>query len=167
MENRRTNVVNDAELTWDSMGHGVGFHCRRKQLGRAAGGRKLGCSLYELRPGKSAWPAHYHTANEEAIYILEGRGTLRLGAHSFPVARGDYIAVLAEPAGTHRLTNTSDGVLRYLCMSTMIEPEITVYPDSNKIGIFAGAAPGGPKEERTLAKSLRADAEVDYWENEE
>jgi hypothetical protein len=49
----------------------------------------------------------------------------------------------------------------------MIEPEVTVYPDSNKIGIFVGAAPGGPKEKRTLANSLRADAEVDYWEGEE
>jgi uncharacterized cupin superfamily protein len=164
---KRQNIVNEDELAWLPMGHGVGFHSVRKQLGAAAGGELLGCSLYELAPGKSAWPAHYHTANEEAIYVLEGSGTLRLGTREFAVARGDYIALLPQPAAAHRLTNTSDSVLRYLCLSTMIEPEVTVYSDSNKMSIFVGAAPGGPKEKRTLAKSLRADAEVDYWEGEE
>src|SRR5581483_1201678 len=74
----------------------------------------------------------------------------------------------SDPAAdaAHRLANTSDKPLRYLCFSTMIEPEVTVYPDSNKIGISVGAAPGGPREKRTLAKSLRADAEVDYWDGE-
>lgn len=163
----RNNVVNESSLPWAEAGHGARFHCLRKQLSAAAGGQKLGCSLYELAPGKSAWPAHYHTANEEAIYILEGAGTLRLGAREIAVARGDYVALLPIAAAAHRLDNTSDKPMRYLCMSTMIEPEVTVYPDSNKIGIFAGAAPGGPKEKRTLAKSLRADAEVDYWEGEE
>jgi uncharacterized cupin superfamily protein len=166
MENR-ANVVNQDSLPWAEAGHGAHFHCLRKQLGAAAGGQKIGCSLYELTPGKSAWPAHYHTANEEAIYILDGAGTLKLGAREIPVARGDYVALLPVAEAAHRLTNTSDKPLRYLCLSTMVEPEVTVYPDSNKIGIFVGAAPGGPKEKRTLAKSLRADADVDYWAEEE
>ncbi|HZO81276.1 MAG TPA: cupin domain-containing protein [Candidatus Binataceae bacterium] len=165
MDNR-TNVVNEASLPWTEAGHGARFHCLRKQLSAPAGGRKLGCSLYELAPGKSAWPAHYHTANEEAIYILEGAGTLRLGGREIPLARGDYVALLPAADAAHRLANTSDKPLRYLCFSTMIEPEVTVYPDSNKIGISVGAAPGGPREKRTLAKSLRADAEVDYWDGE-
>jgi hypothetical protein len=42
-----------------------------------------------------------------------------------------------------------------------------VYPNSDKIGLFAGSAPGGPKEKRTLSKFLRGDAEVDYYEGEE
>jgi hypothetical protein len=57
--------------------------------------------------------------------------------------------------------------LRYLCFSTMIEPDVMVYPDSGKIGLFAGSAPGGPKEKRTLSKFLRSDAEIGYYEGEE
>jgi hypothetical protein len=49
----------------------------------------------------------------------------------------------------------------------MIEPDVMVYPDSNKVGISAGSAPGGPKEERTFSKFLRADAEVGYYDGEE
>jgi hypothetical protein len=49
----------------------------------------------------------------------------------------------------------------------MIEPDVMVYLDSGKVGIIGGAAPGGPKEERTWSKFLRADAEVDYYDGEE
>ncbi|MFT4945137.1 MAG: putative cupin superfamily protein [Halovenus sp.] len=45
---------------------------RRKQLGEAAEGERLGCSLYELQSGRNSWPCHYHTANEEATHLLAG-----------------------------------------------------------------------------------------------
>jgi hypothetical protein len=38
--------------------------------------------------------------------------------------------------------------------------------DSGKVGIFGGAAPGGPKEKRTFNTFLRDDAEVDYYDGE-
>ena len=49
----------------------------------------------------------------------------------------------------------------------MVEPDVMIYPDSGKIGIFGGAAPGGPKEKRTYSKFLREEAEVGYYEGEE
>ncbi len=69
--------------------------------------------------------------------------------------------------GAHQSINSSDKPLRFLCFSTMIEPDAMIYPDSNKIGLFASSAPGGPKEKRTLSKFLRSDAEVGYYEGEE
>jgi len=44
---------------------------RRKELSTAVDASDLGCSLYELPPGMRSWPYHYHTANEEAIYVLQ------------------------------------------------------------------------------------------------
>lgn len=49
----------------------------------------------------------------------------------------------------------------------MIEPDITGYPDSNKIGVFAGSAPGGAKETRRLNAYFPLDANTDYWDEEE
>ena len=72
------NVVNENELEWGEQSHGERFGYRRKQLGSAACGERLGCSLYEVPPERRAWPYHYHLANEEAIYVLHGSGTLRL-----------------------------------------------------------------------------------------
>ena len=145
------NVVNEQDLEWSQQSHGEKFGYRRKQLGSAAGGERLSCSLYEVPPGRRAWPYHYHLANEEVIYVLEGSGTLRIGERKVTLSRGDYVALPVGEAGAHQIINTAEEPLRYLCFSTMIEPDAMVYPDSNKIGLFAGAAPGGPKEKRTLA----------------
>jgi uncharacterized cupin superfamily protein len=77
------------------------------------------------------------------------------------------VALLARAEGAHQLVNASEAVLRYLCFFTMATPDVIVYPDSGKVGIFGGAEPGGPKEERTFSKFLRGDAEVGYYDREE
>ena len=92
---------------------------------------------------------------------------LRIGDREVPISKGDYAALPTGPAGAHGISNNSDAPLRYLCFSTMREPDVMVYPDSDKVGIFAGAAPGGPKDRRTFSKFLRNDAEVGYYEGEE
>ena len=160
-------VVGEGDLEWSEHSHGEKFGSRRKQLGSSAGGEKLGCSLYEVPPGRRAWPYHYHLANEEAIYVLEGSGTLRIGGEEIGVSRGDYVALPARAQAAHQLVNDSGAVLRYLCFSTMVEPDVMIYPDSGKVGIFGGAAPGGSKEKRTFSKFLREEADVGYYEGEE
>jgi uncharacterized cupin superfamily protein len=93
---------------------------------------------------------------------------LRIGEEEVPISKGDYATFpAAREEGAHQLVNTSSSVLRYLCFSTMVEADAIVYPDSGKIGVFVGAAPGGPREWRTLSKFLRGDAEVGYYEGEE
>ena len=161
------SVVGDGDLEWDEQSHGEKFGYRRKQLSRAAGDEKLGCSLYEVPPWRRAWPYHYHLANEEAIYVLEGSGTLRIGGEQVRISKGTYVALPARAKSAHQIVNDSEAVLRYLCFSTMEAPDVMVYPDSGKVGIFGGAAPGGPKEKRTFSKFLRGDAQVGYYDGEE
>lgn len=159
-------IVRVEQLAWIEQSHGRSFRVHRKQLGAAAGNEKLGCSLYEVPPGCRAFPYHYHYANEEAIYVLEGKGTLQLVGEEVEIASGDYIAFPSGESSAHQIVNTSNAPLRYLCFSTMIEPDITAYPDSNKIGVFAGAAPGGAKQQRTLNAYFPSEANTDYWTGE-
>ena len=49
----------------------------------------------------------------------------------------------------------------------MVEPDVMVYPDSGKVGVFVGAAPGGPKEKRILSGFYKDDHKVGYSEGEE
>lgn len=163
----RPFTVNEAELDWTEASHGERYAFKRKQLGAAAGGKKLGASLIELAPGKRAVPRHYHFANEEAVFVLEGEGTLRLGENEIPLRAGDYVAMPPGKDSAHQVINTSQGPLRYLAVSTMIEPDVMGYPDSDKIGVFAGAAPGGPKAQRTVDAFFRSGDRVDYYEGEE
>jgi uncharacterized cupin superfamily protein len=138
----------------------------RKRLAAAAGGEAIGCSLYELPAGKRAWPYHYHEGNEEAVFVLSGEGTIRLDGDSRTLREGDYVALPAGEDSAHRVINDSDGPLRYLVVSTMNDPDVTVYPDSGKVGVYAGAPPGG-RGERTVSGYFPRDADVNYWKDEE
>jgi uncharacterized cupin superfamily protein len=159
------NRVNADELDWDETNHGDEVGWRRKRLAAAAGGEDLGCSLYELPTGKQSWPYHYHAGNAEALYVLSGEGTLRHPDGTSPLRAGDYVALPAGADGAHRVINDSEGTLRYLLVSTMRDPEVLVYPDSDKVGAMAGAAPGGDGERDVSAYFRRGDA-VDYWDGE-
>src|SRR5829696_6862761 len=74
-----------------------------------------------------------------------------------PISEGGYVALPTRAEAAHQIVNDSEVVLRYLCFSTMVEPDVMIYPDSGKVGIFGGAAPGGPKEKRNFNKFLRGD----------
>lgn len=157
--------TNTDDLEWSTTEKGETAF-KRKKLATAAGGERLGCSLYELPEGRRAWPYHYHTENEEAIFVLDGTGTLRLDGDALSLEAGDYVALPADERGAHRVVNDSGGVLRYLVMSTMEDPDVTVYPDSEKFGVYVGSPPGG-EAERSLEGYYPIDAAVDYWAGEE
>ena len=164
---KHKHVINQEELDWIRSAKNGRFGVDRKQLGSAARGKELGCSLIKLAPGKRAWPFHYHYGNEEAIYILEGSASLRLGGATVAVGTGDYIAMPAGPEGGHQLYNDSQKDVTYLCISTMKAPDVVAYPDSGKIGAIAGSAPGGSPEQRLLTEFFRAEDAVDYWQGED
>ncbi len=160
-------VVNEGQMKWQPEGSPEGrVHFFRKKLGLAAGGKSLGCSLYRVPARTRMWPRHYHSSNEEAIFVLSGSCTLLAGDTEVPLGPGDYVALPVGPEHAHQVVNDSETEVRLLCFSTMVHPDVVVYPDSNKVGVFVGAAPGGPAEQRRMTKFLPLAAEVDYWEGE-
>lgn len=136
---RHPNVVNVSEVEGQERGMGTRFGAVRKNLGAASGGRALGCTWHEVPPGRAAYPRHFHTANEEAVYVLEGTGSLRIGEDTVAVGPGDFIGMPVGPAHVHQLVNDGSAPLRYLAFSTMHDVEIVGYPDSKKIGAMAAA----------------------------
>ena len=136
-QRRHTNVVNLQEVDTKEMVFGNNFGCRMKQLGWAAAGKQLGCTHYELAPGRAAFPFHFHCANEEAIFVLEGEAVLRLGEGEVAVRAGDYVALPPGPQGAHQMVNRGDKTVRYLCFSTKHLTEVVGYPDSKKIAASA------------------------------
>jgi uncharacterized cupin superfamily protein len=145
MDHRRhPQIVNLDEVSAQDQARG-GFGYRARRLAAATNARALGCTHFEIPPGKTAFPFHFHGNAEEAIYILEGVGRMRLGERKIEVKAGDYAAFLPGPDSAHALTNTGDAPLRYLALSSPVASEtmvdVCVYPDSKKVAY--GAAPWG------------------------
>ncbi len=166
MTKKHTNVTHISEVEPRVADKGK-FAFTGKRLGPTSGAKALGCSWYEVPPGKTAFPNHYHCANEEGVFILEGTGEARIGKDKVNVEPGDYIAYPPGPEYSHSLKNTGKGPLRYLCLSTMITTEIVGYPDSKKL---AGAGLFDPATGIMGAKVrfiIKEQPSVDYYEGED
>lgn len=163
---RHAHVVNVSEIDGMQTSEGTRFGATITPLGRAAGGTELGCNHFEVAPGRSAFPFHYHCAIEEALFILEGKGTLRIGDERVEVGAGDWVTLAAGPDHAHRLDNTGDAPLRYLCLSTKARADVVGYPDSNKLAAMASPSPDffAKPWVRTI---FREDQSVGYYDGEE
>ncbi|WP_227379604.1 cupin domain-containing protein [Haladaptatus halobius] len=124
------NIDDAVDLRWTGKDEDGGRYVR---LGREAGGTHLGCTLEDIPPGGRPSTYHYHLANEEAVYVIDGTGTLRTPEAEHEIKSGDYVAFPAGEAGAHAVENTSNDLLRCLFFSTMREPDITVYPDEKEL----------------------------------
>ena len=114
-------------------------------------------SVYEIPPGKSAYPYHYHHKNEETFYILSGEGILKTPEGEKKVAAGDLLFFPTGPAGAHKLTNCSETEnLTYLDFDVVHDVDIAVYPDSDKIGIWGMG----------INRIYPHNSAVDYYEGE-
>lgn len=143
---------------------GSAFGGQRQRVGAQIGARKLGYSFFNVPPGKAAFPYHTHSGNEEMIYIIDGEGVLRFGKEEIAVAAGNVIA--CPPGGdyAHQLINTGQGGLHYLVVSTMDYPDLSEYPDSNKVGAYSSPAVGPNVGFRAL---YVRDRNVNYYEGED
>jgi uncharacterized cupin superfamily protein len=158
-------TIHQAELSWAETERGD-RHFRRKQLGGATDDEQLGCSLYEIPPGRRGWPYHYHTANAEAIYVLDGKGELRGPDDD----RNRLNQGLCCPTDrTRRCTRGRKHRRGAAPVSRRVDDgraEVLRYPDSDKVGVMAGQPPGGDSDERLLSAYFRRTDAVDYWSDE-
>jgi uncharacterized cupin superfamily protein len=143
-----------------------GFVGRRARVGRQAGTRNLGASVYELPPGQTLSPYHWQSANEEMMIALSGRPSVRTPEGWRELDEGEMVPFPRGPQGAHQVANRSESVARVLMLSEMNAPELVVYPDSNKAGFMTGA-PGSPINEEDVEAWVRMEDAVDYWEGEE
>jgi uncharacterized cupin superfamily protein len=157
-------MANVVEPEWQPEKHSAaGYEGKFSQIGSNAGTEHLGASLYELPPGNSSAPYHWHAANEEMVIVLSGTPTLRTPDGERELAEGEVVAFRRGEDGAHKLTNGSDAPVRFVVISEMNEPDIAVYPDSAKL-MVREQAPG--RTATGLREFFRFSDGVDYWHGE-
>jgi uncharacterized cupin superfamily protein len=143
-------MANLFEPDWDAARDEPPFTWRRARLGRQAGARDLGASLFELPPGGASFPLHAHYANEEMILVLAGRLSLtRADGEIHGLQPGDVVACPAGREGAHRLDNHGDEPARVLIVSTMRAPEINEMLEDGTFWV-RNYAPGLTPEDPSL-----------------
>jgi uncharacterized cupin superfamily protein len=115
-----------------------GFRNRERPLGETLGAQKLGGTIYLIEPSQRVCPYHWHFGDEEWMLVLDGTVTLRTPNGERELARGDIVAFPTGPGGAHDVRCSGGEAARVLMLSTMSDPEICVYPDSEKLGASAG-----------------------------
>ncbi len=138
---------------WDAERDAAPFQWTRARLGRQAGARDLGASLFEVPPGAATFPLHAHFANEELLFVVAGRPTLTTPDGERELAPGEVVAFPAGREGAHRLDNRSAEPVRVLLVSTMRAPEINLMLETNELWV-RDYVPGTDPPEGALDESM-------------
>jgi uncharacterized cupin superfamily protein len=134
----------------------AGFRAGCFRPGPGLGAAMTGASVYELPPGQAVCPYHYEYAEEEWLLVLTGSVEVRHPGGSDTLAPMELVCFPVGPDGAHGVRNATDEPARVLMFSKTARLAATVYPDSDKIGVY-------PPGERHLFR--RADG-VDYFDGE-
>lgn len=134
------------------------FRSGANRFGKEIGASLLGGTIYDLPPGTSICPYHFEYGDEEWLIVLTGNPDVRHPEGEERLEPGDTVCFPRGPEGAHTVTNPGEasGASRVLMISTLNEPSVAVYPDSDKLGVFVG-------DYRLMVKR---DSDVSYWEGE-
>jgi uncharacterized cupin superfamily protein len=153
---KRVNIANPAFVHEDD--DPEGFRAGMARMGPGLGASQTGASVYELPPGEAVCPYHYEYAEEEWLLVLEGNPKVRDPDGEHRLEPMDLVFFERGPAGAHKVLNDGDETARVLMFSPVITPAATVYPDSDKIGIWTGN-----KADDVM---VRRASNVDYFDGE-
>jgi len=136
-----------------------GYRCGTQRFTPLVGGSLITGTVYEVPAGESTVPYHYEYGAEEWLLVLAGRPTLRHPNGEDELEAGDLVCFPEGPAGAHKVTNRGDEPARVMIISTYSRPAVAVYPDSDKLGVWANGAEGGPV-------IVQRSSTVGYWHGE-
>ncbi|WP_045227219.1 cupin domain-containing protein [Methyloterricola oryzae] len=114
---------------------------RSKQaLGDALGLQAFGVNLVRLEPGAMSAVRHWHTRQDEFIYVLEGELTLVTENGEQVLGAGVCAGFPAGKPDGHQLINRSERVAIYLEVGDRLPGDAAHYPD---VDLEARATRGG------------------------
>jgi len=101
----------------------------RQRLGDVVGLDQFGVNLTRLQPGAQSAQRHWHAAEDELVYVLEGTLVLCEDDGETVLTAGAAAGFKAGVANGHCLVNRSAQDAVYLEIGTRCEREQVDYPD--------------------------------------
>jgi len=103
----------------------------KRALGDALGLKSIGINQTVLPPGKESSMRHWHTHEEEFVYVLEGELVLVTNAGEQTLAAGMCAGYPANSGDGHHMINRSDRPARYLEVGSRVHADNAFYPDDD------------------------------------
>lgn len=136
-----------------------GFRSGMARFGPGFGAEITGASVYELPPGQALCPYHYEWGEEEWLLVLSGSPSLRDPEGTHVLEPMDLVFFPRGPEGAHRVQNDGEETAYVLMFSNVLWPTATIYPDSDKVGVYVRK--GSPDN-----IIVRRESGVEYFDRE-
>jgi uncharacterized cupin superfamily protein len=111
----------------------------RQRLGKAGGLTDFGVNLMRLPPGNWSSQRHWHSAEDEFVYVLDGELTLIEDGGETVLHAGDCAAFPKGAGNGHHMINKSGATALYLEIGTRAPADLTTCSD---IDMMSSSADG-------------------------
>jgi uncharacterized cupin superfamily protein len=132
--------------------------CRTRQrmkLGEAAGLTQFGVNLLHLPPRASSSQRHWHTLEDEFVYVLSGEVVLVTDDGDEILRTGDAAGFKAGDSNGHCLQNRSQQNAQVLEVGTRIADDAAHYPDIDMVAPAGGKPAIYTRRDGTPYENLR------------
>jgi uncharacterized cupin superfamily protein len=107
----------------------------RQRLGNVVGLDQFGVNLTRLKPGSQSSQRHWHEAEDEFVYVIEGELVLCENDGETVLKPGDAAGWKAGVANGHCLVNRTDRDAVYLEIGSRMKRERASYPDIDMVAV--------------------------------
>lgn len=102
-------------------------------ISEAGGLTQFGAFIEVLQPNERSSLKHWHSAEDELVYVLEGEITLVEGAEEHVLRAGDAATFRAGVPVGHYLHNRSESPTRCFVVGTRATVDTITYPDHDRV----------------------------------
>jgi uncharacterized cupin superfamily protein len=103
----------------------------KRRLGAACGLKNLGVNLVTLGPGGQSALRHWHTLEDELVYVLEGEVVLVTNEGEQALSAGMCAGYPAGSKNGHHFINRSQKPAKYLEIGANVPGDTAFYPDDD------------------------------------
>jgi len=104
---------------------------QKRQLGEFFGLQNFGVNLTRLAAGAISSLRHAHTKQDEFVYIVRGRPTLRTNEGQLQLSPGMCVGFRAGTGNAHHLRNDTEDEVMYLEIGDRMPGDEVSYPEDD------------------------------------
>jgi uncharacterized cupin superfamily protein len=108
----------------------------KRKLGDVFGLTNFGVNLTHLEPGSASALYHWHTVQDEFVFVLEGVATVLVGDNEYVLAAGDCIGFKAGTKIGHQVLNRSHERVSYIEIGDRLPGDDGSYPRDDLVFEF-------------------------------